>query len=280
MKKTAIPSVILISILIFMSAFNIITNNGFRKLRPDEITYLNKSHQQLYDAVPHAYKDWKTLEDSKQFDVRKYWCQEPTADYDCTGDCPSSVGVGDPYSMDWKVDFSMPRDQSDKLAGESIKMIKDFSDPGQIAASLKFTNKSKLQIFVISNVVADVPWKFSYCNKTPPVTIELPVQATLAVKGIKSTQCPIVNENTTTANMSADYYDRAIIFLGKPLLKKETTKWHDGLDGISYYIDFDKSKIGKLITQNIVVQIIGDSADIDAAIKLIDWQKLNDMIEK
>ena len=81
-------------------------------------------------------------------------------------------------------------------------------------------------------------------------------------------------------SMSGNYYDNAIIFLGKPVIAKKTETTSDGLTDTRYSLGFDRGKIGKLIVQNIAIAIKGDAADIDEAIKLIDWQKLYDLIDK
>jgi len=252
---------------------------GFRKQTPAETQFLNSLHQSLYAALPHVYKDWKTAPENS-FDAVKYWCDIPTQWHDCTADIPTSIGHGDPWALNWQVDFTMPDEQSSGLMMAAMKGVTDYTNGQQVATCLKATNKSKLGIFIYANISSGVTGAFpiSYCNKTPPLTIPLPVAATLAVKGIRSVDCHIMDGGRVS--MSGNYYDNAVVFLGKPVSSKTTSTGSDGLTTSRYAIGFDKTRIGKLIVQNIVVTFKGDSADIDEAIKLIDWQKLSDLIER
>lgn len=271
MKKTILLCSIMCTLFQGASA-----QTGFRKLRPDEVTFLNGVRAALYAAVPHVYKDWKVVADKEAFDANKFWCQDPEAEK-CLGDCPKTLGVTDPYSLSYLAEYSMPNDQAGKLAVESMGLIKDFTDNKQLVAAQKFSAKSKMKITVFENVFpAGV--SFSYCAATPMENLQLPVPATIAVIGKHSPDCPIMDGSRVT--MSGDYYDRALIVLGKPVTKKTEEKTSDGLTTVTYVAGFDKSKIGKPITQNIVVEIKGDADDIKAAVKLIDWKKLSDMIAK
>lgn len=275
MKKILLVCLIINSIL--LSA-----NGQERPLRQDEITYYNHLFPALYNAVPHEYLDWKAVGDSKDFDVIKYFCPIEYADNSCYGKCPVSLGKGDPYSLSYKIDFSMPSDQSAGLAGPAYKAITDFNNATQIAAALKSTAKSKLSIQVIVNISSGASGAFllSYCSKNPPEKITLPVPATLALIGKHSEECPFMSNGRPDMSPGDAYYDNAIIFLGKPVSGQTAYDRHDGQVRTRYAIAFDKSKIGVPVTQNIVVQIKGDAADIEAAIKLIDWKNLYYLIGK
>jgi hypothetical protein len=254
-------------------------NASFRQQTPEETAFLNKTHAALSDAMPHTFKDWKTSPESK-YDAIHAWCDVKSDYDDCTGYIPRSVGKGDPYFADVFVEFKMPDDQSAGYITAVYGMIKDFSNGPQVATALKSSNKIKLNIFVSANQSVDDDGAFviSYCAKTPPVNLKLPVPATLAVKGIRSAQCPIMDGDQVS--LSGQYYDSAVVFLGKPVTVKKTRTTDDGLIDTRYAIGFDKTRIGKLVVQNIVVTFKGDSDDIDEAIKLIDWKKLSDMIQK
>src|SRR5476651_531915 len=92
------------------------TQSAFRKQRPEETDFLNKLHKALFESLPHIYKDWKTGKEDP-FDAAKYWCRDPVSWRDCTADIPKTVGITDPYALDWQVDFTMPDDQSAGLMG-------------------------------------------------------------------------------------------------------------------------------------------------------------------
>ena len=273
---------IAIAFLLFTSALyaqKTAPSPGFRMQRPEETAFLNQLHNDLFNALPHTYKDWKTSKEDT-FDALKYWCSDEGSWGKCLGWIPASIGKGDPYSLDWQVEFNMDQSQSAPLMVSAFKMITDYNNGQQIAASLKSTNKTKLVIFIVANIDANSSDVFtlSYCGKTPLQKIDLPVPATLAVKGIRSTDCPIMESGRVS--MSGNYYDNALVFLGKPATAKKTVTTDDGITADSYGIAFDKARIGKLVVQNIVVKFKGDSADIDEAIKLIDWQKLSSLIGK
>ncbi|MEO6849872.1 MAG: hypothetical protein ABI203_08170, partial [Mucilaginibacter sp.] len=72
----------------------------------------------------------------------------------------------------------------------------------------------------------------------------------------------------------------ALVFLGKPVNYKKTVTTSDGLTADGYSMAYDSRRISRMEVQNIAVEFKGDSADIDEAIKLIDWQKLSSLIEK
>jgi hypothetical protein len=254
--------------------------SAFRMQRPAETAFLNKLHQELFDALPHTYKNW-TAGKEDPFDALKYWCRDPVSWRDCNGFILKTIGLGDPYSLDWQVEFTMPDEESGPLMGAAVGNIKDFTNGPQVAAAIKSTNKSKLKIFIVANLFitgthSSMP--LSYCAKTPPVPLSLPVPATLALKGLHSADCPIMDGGSVS--LKGDYYDNAIVFLGKPVIAKKTETTSDGLTATRYELAFDRAKIGKMEVQNIAVTFKGDSADIDEAIKLINWQKLSDLIAK
>jgi len=276
MKTSTFVIVLLLTGCLSLRAQN--SHPGFRKITLQEQNYLNSLRKVLYSSIPHSYKNWiSTNDDGKDFDINKYWCQNPMPGDDCTGLCPVSIGIGDPYSLNCIVDYGMSGDESSKLMVASYQMIKDFQNAAQIAAALKSSAASKLTIRIFANIPGG-DFDLSYCGKNPPVPIQLPIPSTLALKGLRSTSCPILQADTKQPDLHGDYYDRAIIFLGKAVATKTADSWSDGLSGTRYTIGFDKGKIGKTITQNIVVTITGDSADIDAAIALIDWKALAALI--
>lgn len=252
---------------------------GFRMQTPAETAFLNKLHQQLSDALPHTYKNWITGKEDA-FDALKHWCSDEGSWGRCLGWIPASVGSSDPYGLAIQVEFNMDPNESGPIMAGAMGIIKDYNNAQQIAEAVKSTNKTKLVILLVMNIdyQGAAAFKLGYCAKTPPQKIALPVPATLAVKGIRSTACPIMESGR--ASMSANYYDNALVFLGKPVSYKHTETTSDGLTDDEYAIAFDRKRISQLEVQNITVQFKGDSADIDAAIKLIDWQKLSSLIEK
>ena len=270
MKKTILAVACCLSTYHFAA-----TAQEGRLMRADEIAFYNNIHEVLYSALPHVYKNWKVVEDGKAFDAKKYFC--PLPEDGCYGKIPVSIGKGDPYSLNYFADFTMPGDESAALMVEGFKIIKDYNNANEIALALKTAAKSKVNLRVFCNIDGG-QYYITYCPKTPPETIKLPVQATLALKGVRASACPIMSGGRP--DMAGNYYDNAVIFLGKPIAKKEQDERSDGINGTIYYIGFDNSKISKLVTQNIIVQITGDSGDIDAIVKLIDWQKLYNAIGK
>jgi hypothetical protein len=76
------------------------------------------------------------------------------------------------------------------------------------------------------------------------------------------------------------YYDDALIFIGKPVSGQWYDDRHDGQVRTKYSIAFDKTKTGVPVTQNIVIQLKGDAADISTAIREIDWKALYALIGK
>src|SRR5471030_1514680 len=187
MKKT-------ILICIVIAGFVARSNAQERPLRQDEIVYFNNLHQVLYNAVPHEYKNWKAIGDKKDFDAVKYFCPEVYPGNDCTGKCPVSLGKGDPYSLNYKIEFTMPGSESEGLMAAAFKSITDYNNATQIATALKSTAKSKLTINVFVNISAGATGAFllSYCSKNPPEKIALPVPATLALLGVHSDGCPLM----------------------------------------------------------------------------------------
>lgn len=283
MKKAVVFLSILISCLQVTTAQKNDVSPGFRRMTKNEITYFNNLHDSLYLAIPHEYKDWTANGDSRAFDAAKHWCEDPVDGTDCTGIFPNNIGTTDPYSLSINQDFAMSNQESGNLMVAAMGALKDYNDPVQIATALKSTAKSKITISITNNLSIDdvestsTNLGISYCPKTPPVMIELPIPAALAVKGIRSVACPILGEGKQP-DMHANYYDNAFIVLGKTTIRKVEKKYDDGLMANDYDISFDNKKISKLINQNIVIKITGDSDDIDAIINLIDWKMLNSML--
>ncbi len=270
---------ILVNVAILLLLCNAVyaQKDGYRKLRPDEIAYINALHAAMYKATPHTYKNWTIVGDQEQFDARRFWCGDMVDGQDCIGDCPIILGKADPYTFSFNADYTMPDNESGNLAATSMTMIKDFSNASQLAAAQKFTASSKMRINIVINS-PNIEFGFSYCAKNPLETLTLPVPSTLAVIGPRTIDCPIMEDGRPS--MHADYYDRALIVLGKPATKKAPEKTSDGLTTVRYVPTFDKAKIGKLVTQNITVEIKGDANDIRALVQLIDWKKLADLLEK
>ena len=250
-----------------------------RQLRSDEITYFTALHAAIHISLPHTYKDWtKTNDDEDDWDITTQGCMDSHhPDAECKGRTSASLGKTDPYSLASKVSFAMSSEESNKLSTSSFAGIKDYTSADQIATALKTTAATKLEITVVTNIDGG-SFSIVYCPKDPLQSIKLSVPTTLAIKGIRSVRCPIIASGQPDTH--ANYYDGAIIFLGKPVVSKSPEDRSDGTKEMNYKIGFDHTKIGKPITQNIVVTIKGDSADIDAAIALIDWNKLYSMINK
>jgi hypothetical protein len=281
MKKIALFSLIFAGLFISVRIQAQNKRASFRMQRPEETAFLNKLHQELFDALPHIYKNWATGKEDLNFDATKYWCSDPGSWSICNGFILKTIGISDPYGLDWQVDFTMPDEEMAPLMSAAISNIKDFTNGPQVAAAVKSTNKSKLSIFIVTNlfiVGTHSSTPLSYCAKTPPVPLSIPVPATLAVKGLHSAECPIMDGGSVS--LHGNYYDNAIVFLGKPVVGKETETTSDGLTTTRYAIGYDRTKISKMAVQNIVITFKGDSADIDEAIKLINWQKLSDLIAK
>jgi hypothetical protein len=249
----------------------------FRKITQAEIDYLNRVHGLLYDALPHGHLGWKVVEYGKAFDASKYWCSEGEAQ--CLGTCPVSLGKKDPYQLDYKVDFTIPDDQKNSLISTGMAQLKDYTNAQQVATFLKSIAKTNLQVWIFTNdfgaTDADL---ITYCPKTPPVKLNIPVKSVLAVMGLRSDACPLTAGGTP--DMHANYTDNAIVVLGKPLLKTRHAIEENGIARDNYTVAFDNTKLNKLVTQNIVVKFIGDAKDIQAAVEAINWQKLSDMLEK
>ncbi|MBC7587360.1 MAG: hypothetical protein H7178_03290 [Chitinophagaceae bacterium] len=286
MKKAVIFLLMLVACFQVSTAQTYKPHKGFRMLRQDEIAYLNNLYQTLYNAIPHEYKDWRANGDGKEFSAVKHWCDvEPDFDK-CTGICPVTLGKTDPYSISLNMDFAMLDQESSGLMIAAYQGITDYTNPMQIAKALKSAAKSKISIRIYNNIFApdgsfsSNQFGISYCPKVPPVKIQLPIYAALAVMGIRSDACPILDESTKQADMHGNYYDNALIVLGKPIVKKAEKMYDYGLKNNAYAIAFDNKQIGKLINQNIMIRITGDAADIDAVIKLIDWKKLESMVAK
>ncbi|ASU36391.1 hypothetical protein [Mucilaginibacter xinganensis] len=281
MKRTTLSILLLTGLLITVSVQAQDKSSAFRKQRPEETAFLNKLHNALFYALPHTFRDWTTGKEDTTFDAMKYWCRDPVSWHDCTGDILKTVGLGDPYALDWQVEFTMPEAESGGLMGAAVSGIKDYTNAQQVAAALKSINRTKLKIFIVANLYitgTHSSMALSYCAKTPPVALSIPVPTTLALKGIRSAGCPIMDGGSVS--LHGDYYDTALVFLGKPVVAKSTENTNDGLTDTRYELAFNRTKIGRLVVQNIAVQFKGDSADIDEAIKMIDWQKLSDLIER
>ena len=266
--------------LLILTLLNL--NAQTRLLRKDEIDYMNSIYPVIYNAIPHEYKDWKAVGDKKEFDAIKFYCPVVYAENDCTGRCSVSLGKGDPYTIAYDIQFSMPEAQSSALMATAFKSITDFNNATQIASALKGNSKAKLSIRVIVNVSSGKIGSFllSYCGKTKPTDLALPVPATLAVLGVHTDGCPFMNDGRPDMAPGDNYYDNAIVFLGKPVSSQEADDRHDGQVRTRYAIGFDHTKIGIPFTQNIVVLIKGDAADINAIVSQIDWKALNGLIEK
>ncbi|WP_295794777.1 hypothetical protein [Mucilaginibacter sp.] len=254
---------------------------SFRQQKPEETAFMNMLHQQLFDALPHTYKNWATAKEDLNFDATKYWCRDPGSWSICNGFILKTIGINDAWTMDWQVDFTMPDEEMGPLVSGVVSSIKDFTNAPQVAAAIKSAAKSKLSIFIVANLYitgTNSSTALTYCSKTPPVPLSIPVPTTLALKGLRSAECPIMDGGSVS--LHGNYYDDAIVFLGKPVVAKKTENTSDGLNTTRYEIAFDRTKIGRLAVQNVVITFKGDSADIDEAIKLINWQKLSDLIAK
>jgi hypothetical protein len=250
---------------------------GFRKLRPNETAYLNNLYASLYSSIPHSYKNWTVVGDPQTFSISEFWCQDVPDGVDCINDCPESLGKSEPYTLSCYEDFTMDGSESGSLMVAAVSGITDYNNASQIATTLKGTAKSKIAIRIYANLDG-AEQILSYCGKTPPQQISLPVPAALALKGVRSPACPILSSGR--ADMSGDYYDNAVIILGKPVVFRKNEHTDDGLSDTRYTPGFDHSKIGTTTTQNIIITIKGDSDDIDAIVGMIDWVKLNNLIGK
>lgn len=250
---------------------------GYRKLRPDEISYLNAIHAAMFNAIPHTYRNWKVVADKEQFDARRFWCGIEVDGQDCLGDCPMQLGKVEPYTLSYDAEYTMANNESGAIAATSMAMIKDFTDAKQLAAAQKYAAQSKVKIRVVINSPG-IDFSFSYCAKTPLEIMQLPVPAALAVIGMRSVDCQITDDGRPS--MHADYYDRALIVLGLPVAKKAPENTSDGLTTAHYVPGFEKSKISKLVAQNISVEIKGDANDIRAMVQQINWKTLSDLLAK
>ena len=269
----------LIAVTTVFLSFIVSANAQFRKMTDAEMAFLNSSHKAMYASLPTAYQDWTSQFNGTNFDAQYYWCAEKEAK--CVGLCPVSMGKGDPWGLDVSVEFKMPQSQSAGLMMPAYKQIKDFNNATQIATALKSMAKTKLTISIFSNVSSGQIGAFlvSSCSKTPAVKLTIPVPTTLALMGIHSVDCPFMDGSRP--DMAGDnYYDNAVVFLGKPVSGQYQDDRHDGQTRVRYAIGFDKTKINSLIVQNIVVKFSGDAEDIKAAIKLMDWEKLSALIAK
>ncbi|MEO6631109.1 MAG: hypothetical protein ABIN13_05280 [Mucilaginibacter sp.] len=281
MKKIALFSLLFAGLFIFGRTQAQNKRASFRLQRPEETAFMNKLHQELFDALPHTYKNWATGKEDLTFDATKYWCNDPGSWSICNGFILKTIGISDAWTMDWQVDFTMPDAEMAPLVSAAVSNIKDFTNATQVAAAVKSAAKSKLSVFIVANLYitgTQSSTPLSYCAKTPPVPLSIPVPTTLALKGLHSAECPIMDGGT--ASLHGDYYDNAVVFLGKPVVAQKTETYSDGLNTTRYQIAFDRTKIGGMAVQNIVVTFKGDSADIDEVIKLINWQKLSDLIAK
>jgi hypothetical protein len=164
------------------------------------------------------------------------------------------------------------------LVAAAYKKINDPNSVRQTTIALKSAATNRLNIVVTANMPAQSASSLMYCGKMLPAPIALPVPVTLSLLGLHTDGCDVTINGK--ADINGDYYDSAIVFLGKPAVKKKADQLSDGLSRASYYVGFDKAKANQMITQNIVVTLKGDAADINAAIKLIDWQKLYGLLSK
>jgi hypothetical protein len=259
-----------------LALFSTTSRAQFRKMTQGEIDYLNKVRQVLYEATPHEYADWKGVGDEKEFDARTFWC--PGGEENCIGTCPVSTGKKDPYGMGYAIDFTIPDDQKGGMMAAAMGDLKDYTNVSQVAKVMKAMAKTTLHIQLYVNDPGTDGFSIVYCPKTPPVRLNIPVPTASALMGIRSAACPATAAGQP--DMHANYYDSAIIVLGKPLVR---TKHETGADGMAtdrFIEAFDKTRMGALVTQNITVALKGDAKDIQAAIALINWQKLYALLDK
>jgi hypothetical protein len=251
---------------------------GFRKLNPGEAAFLTKVYYIMAGAVPHTFYDWKTDNEEDDFDALKLWSTGPGNAGEHRGDCPISLGKTEPYAVSYTIIFMMPDKQSKAVLLAAYKKITDYNSPSQISGALKSTAVCRLTIDITTNVMPSAITKMSYCGKTPPARILLPVPAKLALLGRRTDNCPIMAGGKI--DMTADYYDTALIFLGKPVVKKPVPQQMPGLVQTGYSAGFDRSQIGHMTIQNMIISIHGDAADINVAIRMIDWKKLYYLVDK
>jgi len=249
----------------------------FRKLKPDEAAFLTKVHYLLAGAVPHIFYNWEADDVGYDFDVLKLWSAGKRAD-ERGGDCPASLGKTEPYAINYAIEFRMPDGQSRAVLLAAYKKITDYNSARQIAGALKSTAVCRLSINIATNVMPSVITKMTCCAKVPPSRISLPVPAKLALLSRQSDACPIMAGGK--ADMTADYYDTALIILGKPVVKRPVAQQAQGRVQTGYSTGFDRSKIGQMTIQNMVISIHGDAADINVAIRMMDWKKLYYLVDK
>jgi|SRR6185503_14565721 len=271
------PLLLLIALQVSIS-LNAQSMAAYRKLRPAEAAFLNRVHSMLTAVVPHSFYNWTSGEDDDGFDAVRLWCADPKSADEHLGYCPVSLAKSEPYSVKYEIEFRMPDKQSKNLLLNAYKGITDYNSTDQIAVALKSTAATWLKISIVTNVLPGAINKLSYCAKMQPAQITLPVPATLAVMGLHSDACPIMQSGKV--DMTGDYYDNALIILGKPVIKKTPVQRTDGLMETDYSTGFDRSKINRYTTQNIIITIHGDAADINVAMKLIDWKRLYSLIAK
>lgn len=251
---------------------------AYRKLRPAEAAFLNRVHSMLTVVVPHSFYNWTSGEDDDGFDAVRLWCADPKSADEHLGYCPVSLAKSEPYSVKYEIEFRMPDKQSKNLLLNAYKGITDYNSTDQIAVALKSTAVARLKISIITNVLPGAIKKLTYCTKIQPAQMVLSVPAALAVMGMRSDACPIMLSGKV--DMTADYYDEALIILGKPVIKRALEQRPDGLMEADYSTSFDRWKINRYTTQNIAIIIHGDAADINVAMKLIDWKRLYSLIAK
>ncbi len=257
-------------------------NAQLRKLRADEIKFYNSLYPVLYSALPHEFRDWKVIGDGPDFDAIKYFCPDSEGP-DCIGKCAVSVGVKDPYQLGYAMEYTMPGDQADGIKGGTAGGITDYNNAQQVAAALKGAAKIRVQVYITVNSYSPGSGVFTIvnCPKAPAQTLGVPVPTTLAIMGIRSPECPYMQDGHVNLSPGGDgYYDNALVFMGKPVAFKQNQSYSDGYTHTSYGVGFDKTKIGTLIVQNIVITFKGDAEDIKDVIKQIDWQKLNALLAK
>jgi hypothetical protein len=225
-----------------------------RKLSPAEAAYCNTVYSVMAAALPHTYRDW------------------------IFADAGKNLPEGQPYTVRLDYAYEMPEEQAKTIMSSAYKKIGDPNSVKQVASALKWAAINRLKIMVTANMPQQNPNSLVYCGKVTPAITGLPVAATLSIMGMHTENCPIMTH--TKVDMNGDYYDNAIVFLGKPVVKKKTEQVENGLISTIYYVGFDKEKMNQLITQNIVVTLKGDAANINEVIKLIDWQKLYGLLNK
>jgi hypothetical protein len=258
--------------LCFAAMFILFAADAQRKMTQIEIDYYNNLYKNLYASIPHTYRGWDSTNDAQNFDARNALCSTGS---NCNGSIKFDIGVTEPYSLTLSSSFTMPGDDQAKL---KHRLLDRKWEPSEAAILARAEAVAELEISIRNNSTDD--FELVYCPESMLETLSVPIKTALAVKCNRA-PCPV--GDTTGKHLYVDanyYYDRAIIILGKTIAKKIDGKKENGLLFTKYSPAFDNAKIGKAITQNIVIEIKGSPAEIDAAIQAINWQKLSGMIGK